>query len=194
VREALFSEDVLDNGNNSATVEIGADHVVVLRLLERQQAARKPLDAVREQIVQLIKDEKSRTLAEAKGSELLGLLQAGETSLAAVAQAESLEAQATELITRIAGEPSAPIVALAFSAAAPTTDQPVYKGAMSAADDYIIVALEEVKPGDFSSLPAMAQEQLWTNLNKVYGAVEMAAVLSELKAQASIDIPSQTDQ
>lgn len=194
VREALFSEDVLDNGNNSAAIEIGDDHVVVLRVLERQAAARQPLDAVVEQIRQLITDEKSRVLAKEKGSELLAGLQNGDATLDAVAEAESLEVQSTDLVSRNASEPAAAVVATAFAASEPETDQPVYHGRMSATGDYIIIALEEVKAGDFAGLPAMAQEQLRDNLNRVLGAAEMAAVLSILKAQASIDIPEQEDQ
>jgi len=194
VREAVFSEDVLDNGNNSAAIEIGTDHVIVLRVLERQEAARQPLDAVREQISQLIKDEKARALAAAKGKQLIADLQAGDTTLASIAATESLEVQTTELITRNVSEPAAAVVAAAFAVRTPATDQPVHEGVMSASGDYIIVALEEVKAGDFSSLPAVAQEQLWSNLNKVHGAAEMAAVLSNLKAQASIAIPEQEDR
>lgn len=193
VREAIFSEDVLANGNNSAPIEIGDDHIVVLRMLERQEAALQPLDVVREQIRQLLNDEKARALAEARGSELLAGLQDGELTLAAVAETETLEVQTTELITRNASQHPAPVVAAAFAARQPETDEPVFHGMMSASN-YIIVALEEVKAGDFASLPAMAQEQLWNNLNKVQGAAEMAAVLSILKAQASIEIPEQSDQ
>jgi peptidyl-prolyl cis-trans isomerase D len=194
VREALFNEDVLDNGNNSAAIEIGDDHVVVVRVVERQEAARQPLDAVVEQIRQLIRNEKSSVLAEEKGSELLAGLQNGDVTLDSIAEAESLEVQSTDLINRNASEPAAPVIATAFAASEPETDQPVYHGRMSASGDFIIIALEEVKAGDFSGLPAMAQEQLWNNLNKVQGAAEMAAVLSILKAQASIDIPEQEDQ
>jgi len=132
VRAALFSEDVLDNGNNSAAIEIGADHVVVLRVVERKEAARQPLDAVREQISQLINDEEARTLAAAKGKELIADLQAGDTTLASIAAAESLEVQATELITRNVREPAAAVVAAAFAVSAPDTDQPAFDGALSA--------------------------------------------------------------
>ena len=194
VRTALFSEDVLDNGNNSAAIEIGADHVVVLRVAERKEATRQPLETVREQISQLLNDEEARALAEAKGNELIAGLQSGDTTLVSIAETESLEVQATELITRNVSEPAAAVVTAAFTVSAPDADQPVYKGVMSASGDYIIVALEEVKAGDFSSLPAMAQEQLWSNLNKVHGAAEMAAVLSNLKTQASITIPEQDGQ
>lgn len=195
VREALFSEDVLDNGNNSATIEVDTDHVVVLHLLDRKEATLQPLDAVKEQIGIRLKDEKARTLAEAKGLLVLGELQGSTTvTLDSVAAAESLEVQETPLINRNASEPAAAIVAAAFAADEPTTDQPVYNGVLSASGDYIIIALEEVKAGDFSALPPVAREQLWGNLNKIHGAAEMAAVLSILKAQASINIPSQTDQ
>ena len=194
VREALFSEDVLDNGNNSAAIEIGPDHIVVLRILERQEAARQPLDTVREQISQLLMNEEARALAMAKGKQLIADLQAGATTLASIAATESLEVQTTALITRNVSEPAAAVVAVAFTVRAPVTDQPVHEGMMSASGDYIIVALEEVRAGDFSSLPAIAQEQLWSNLNKVHGAAEMAAVLSNLKAQATISIPEQQDR
>jgi peptidyl-prolyl cis-trans isomerase D len=195
VREALFSEDVLDNGNNSATVEIDTDHIVVLHLLDRKEAMLQPLDAVKEQIGIRLKDEKARTLAETKGLLMLGELQGSATlTLGSVAAAESLEVQETPLINRNASEPAAAIVATAFAADEPTTDQPVYKGVLSASGDYIIIALEEVKAGDFSALPPVAREQLWGNLNKIHGAAEMAAALSILKAQASINIPSRTDQ
>jgi peptidyl-prolyl cis-trans isomerase D len=194
VREALFSEDVLDNGNNSAAIEIGTDHIVVLRVLERHEAARQPLDAVREQISQLTKNEEARALAAARGKQLVADLQAGDATLASIAATESLEVQTTELITRNVSEPAAAVVAAAFAVRVPATDQPVHEGVLSASGDYIIVALEEVKAGDFSSLPAMAQEQLWSNLNKVHGAAELAAVLSNLKAQATITIPEQEDQ
>jgi len=194
VREALFSEDVLDNGNNSAAIEIGDDHIVVLRVVKRQEAARQPLDAVVEQIRQLIRDEKSRVLAGEKGRELLAGLQEGDVTLDSVAAAESLAVQSADLVTRNASVPAAAVVAAAFAASEPETDQPVYHGRMSASGNYIIIALEEVKAGDFAGLPAMAQEQLRDNLNKVQGAAEMAAVLSILKAQASINIPAQENQ
>ena len=191
----MFSEDVLDNGNNSAPVEIGTDHIVVLHLLDRKEATLQPLDAVKEQIGSLLKDEKARMLAETKGQVILGDLQGSATvTMESVAAAESLEIQEAPLINRNASEPAAAIVATAFAADEPTTDQPVYEGVLSASGDYIIIALDEVKAGDFSALPPVAREQLWANLNKVHGAAEMAAVLSILKAQASINITSQTDQ
>jgi len=194
VREALFSEDVMDNGNNSAAIEIGPDHVVVVRILETQESARKPLDTVKEQIKLLMVDENGRALADARGKQYLEDLQGGITALDEIATTESLEVQETTYITRNVSEPAAEIILTAFAADAPETDKPVYEGVMSAAGDYIIIALEEIKAGDFSNLPPAAQKQLWNNLNKLQGTAELAAVMRTIKAQASIDIPDQSEQ
>jgi len=194
VREALFSEDVMDNGNNSAAIEIGPDHVVVVRILERQEAARKPLDTVKEQIRLLMLDENSRALAEAKGKQYLADLQGGETDLDEIATIESLEVQETAYITRNVSEPAVEIIVAAFAADAPETDNPVFDGVMSVAGDYIIIGLEEIRAGDFSKLPPASQKQLWNNLNRVQGTAELAAVMQAIRAEASIDIPKQSTQ
>ena len=193
VREALFSEDVLDNGNNSAAIEIGPDHVVVIRVLERQESAQKPIETVKEQIRQITVAEKSRAQAQAKGEQYLADLRSSVTDLDTIATAESLQVQKTESITRVAAEPGAEVIAAAFAAAAPVADKPVHEGVLTAAGDYVIIALEEVKAGDFSSLPPVAQKQLWGNLNRLLGVAELAAVMSTLKAQASIEIPDQAE-
>jgi peptidyl-prolyl cis-trans isomerase D len=194
VREALFSDDVLDNGNNSAIIEIGPDHVVVVRILERQEAAQKPLETVKMQIRQIILTEKSRAQAEAKGEQYLADLRSSATDLDKIAVTESLEVQETADITRNAAGLAGGIVAAAFATAEPSADEPVYEGTRTADGDYAIIALEEIKDGDFSRLPPAAQQQLWGNLNRLQGTAEMAAVMNTLKAQASIEIPDQAEQ
>jgi peptidyl-prolyl cis-trans isomerase D len=194
VREALFSEDVMDNGNNSAAIEIGPDHVVVIRVLERQEAAQKPLETVKAPIRQILVAENGRAQAEAKGQQYLADLRSSATDLDTIATAESLQVLATENITRNAVEPAADIVITAFAAAEPSADKPVHAGAMTATGDYVIIALEEIIAGDYSRLPPAVQEQLWGNLNKLQGVAEMAAVMNTLKAQASIDVPDQAEQ
>jgi peptidyl-prolyl cis-trans isomerase D len=194
VREALFSEDVMDNGNNSAAIEIGPDHVVVIRVLERQEAAQKPLETVKAPIRQILVAENGRAQAEAKGQQYLADLRSSATDLDTIATAESLQVLATENITRNAAEPAADIVITAFAAAEPSADKPVHAGAMTATGDYVIIALEEIIAGDYSRLPPAVQEQLWGNLNKLQGVAEMAAVMNTLKAQASIDVPDQAEQ
>jgi len=192
--ETAFSEDVLLNGNNSASVEVAPDHVVVLRVLEHQEAAQQSLEAVRTDVERLTRNEKARALAEARGKEILASLTAGETTLAASAEADAVTLHSTELIQRNASEPAREIVSAAFTLNTPAEGETVYKGLPARNGDYVIIALEQVKDGNFQDLPEAARQQAWRSLSQVRGQAEMAAVLSVLKDQSVIQIPDQSDQ
>ena len=192
--ETAFSEDVLLNGNNSATVEIGPDHVVVMRMLDHQEAAQQPLEEVRAVVEQLTRDEQARTLAEARGKELLASLTDGETTLDAIAKADEITLDSTELIQRNASEPAREIVNAAFSLQTPDEGETVYDGHATRSGDYVIIALQQVKDGNFTDLPETARKQAWRSLSQVQGEAEMAVVMTTLKDQAEIQIPDQSDQ
>lgn len=192
--ETAFSEDVLLNGNNSAAVEVGPDHVIVMRMLEHQEAAQQPLEEVRAAVEQLTRDEQARALAEARGKELLASLTAGETTLDAIAKADEITLDSTELIQRNASEPAREIVNAAFSLQAPDEGETVYDGHATRSGDYVIIALQQVKDGNFTDLPETARKQAWRSLSQVQGEAEMAVVMTTLKDQAEIQIPDQSDQ
>ena len=192
--ETAFSEDVLLNGNNSAAIEIAPDHVVVLRMLEHQQAAQQPLEEVRAAVEQLTRDEQARALAEARGKELLASLTAGETTLDAITKADEITLASTELIQRNASEPAREIVNAAFSLQTPGEGETVYDGHATRSGDYVIIALQQVKDGNFTDLPETARKQAWRALSQVQGEAEMAVVMTTLKDQAEIQIPDKSDQ
>ena len=192
--ETAFSEDVLLNGNNSAAIEIAPDHVVVMRMLEHQQAAQQPLEEVRAAVEQLTRDEQARALAEARGKELLASLTAGETTLDAITKADEITLASTELIQRNASEPAREIVNAAFSLQTPGEGETVYEGHATRSGDYVIIALQQVKDGNFTDLPEAARKQAWRALSQVQGEAEMAVVMTTLKDQAVIQIPDKSDQ
>jgi peptidyl-prolyl cis-trans isomerase D len=194
VVDAAFSEDVLLNGNNSEPVEIGPDHVVVLRVKEHQQATQQALEDVRADVERMVRVEKTRALAEERGRELLDNLMAGKTTLDAVAETEGVAVSSTEMIQRNASEPAREIVNAAFSLQAPNEGETVFKGVTSHNGDYVIVALEQVRDGDFSALPESARKQAARSLGQLQGEAELAAVIAVLKSQAVIEIPDQPDQ
>ena len=194
VIEAAFSEDVLLNGNNSAPLEIAPDHIVVIRVLEHQEASQQPLEEVRADVERLARDQRARDLAAARGKELLAELTAGETTLDDVAATEKLTSHKTELILRNATEPAREIVTAAFSLQTPDEGETVYDGLATRSGDYVIIALEQIKEGSISDLPETARQQAWRGLSKLQGEAEMAAVMTDLKDQAVIDIPPSSDQ
>jgi peptidyl-prolyl cis-trans isomerase D len=192
--EAAFSEDVLLNGNNSASVEVAPDHVVVLRILEHQESAQQPLEEVRADVEQLTSNEQARALVEARGKEILANLNTGDTTLVASAEANKVTFLSTELIQRNATEPAREIVSAAFTLNAPDEGETAYTGLPARNGDYFIIALEQVKDGNFQDIPEAARKQAWRSLSQVRGQTEIAATLSVLKEQSDIQIPNQPDQ
>jgi peptidyl-prolyl cis-trans isomerase D len=191
--ETAFSEDVLLNGNNSAAIEIGEDHVVVLRILEHQEAARQALDEVREQVRELASDEQARALAEEQGKGLLSALQDGSATLDSIAEERSLQPGQTPLLGRNAGEPDNALVRQVFTLPRPSADSPVYGGFMMRQGDYALVALDEVKDGDLGALPEASRKQAWQAYNRAQGTTELAVVLKILEEQATIRIPGEDE-
>ena len=194
VVETAFSEEVLLDGNNSAPVEIGEDHVVVIRVLEHQEAAPQTLDAVRDLVSERLKDEKARALASEQGKALLAAVHAGET-LEAVAERQGLKVVATEMLERRADKPEPGMVQAAFALPRPgEATTPVYGEYIAPDGDYVIIALDEVRDGNLAALPEAVQKQSRENLGQVMGMEEMAAIMAGLKAHAVIQIPEQTEQ
>ena len=192
--ETAFSEDVLLNGNNSAAVEIAPDHVIVLRVLEHQVSAQRPLEEVRADVEQLTRNEQAGARAEATGNEILAQLNTGDTTLEASAAASNVTFLSTELIQRNASEPAREIISAAFTLKAPDEGETAYTGFPARNGDYVIIALAQVEDGNFQDLPEAARKQAWRSLSQVRGQTEMAAVLSVLKDQSVIQIPDQSDQ
>ena len=194
VVEAAFSEDVLLNGNNSAPLEIAPDHLVVIRVLEHQEASQQPLEEVRADVEQLARDQQARELAATRGKEFLAELNAGKATLDDIAAAEKLTSQRTGLILRNATDPAQEIVTAAFSLQPPDEGETVYEGLATRGGDYVIIALEQIKEGNIADLPESARQQALRSLSQLRGEAEMAAVMTVLRDQAEIEIPPASDQ
>jgi peptidyl-prolyl cis-trans isomerase D len=193
VIEAAFSDDVLLGGNNSKVVEMGEDHMLVLRVSAHQKSAQKPLEEVNDLIRQDLLDEQVRALAKAKGEELLASLQAG-VALEEIAKQQVLETGRTDLLGRQAATPQRSLVQKAFSLATPKDGETVSGGFVMNDGNYAIVLLEETSEGRLESLNESSRVQSSQELGKLQGAADMAAVMAALNEQATVLIPKDKDQ
>ncbi|MDX1696974.1 MAG: SurA N-terminal domain-containing protein [Thiohalobacterales bacterium] len=194
VVEASYSEDVLGNGNNSTTIEIGEDHIVVLRVLEHQVPMPQPFDEVRDTISDLVRDEKIRTLLEEQGEAWITDLRQGSKAFTDVAAAAGTEVQEHPLTSRDAGSPDRAIISQAFSLPPPDGDTPVYSGFHAARGGYVIVALHEVRDGVIDELSEEQRTQARRGMTRFTGTGEVLRAQAELHSKASIVIPADDDQ
>lgn len=78
VIEAAFSKEVLEDGQNSELVELGKEHVVVLRAKERRPARQLELAEVSERIRDLLRESMVRDQVRERGEAALQALRAGK--------------------------------------------------------------------------------------------------------------------
>jgi peptidyl-prolyl cis-trans isomerase D len=90
--EAAFSKEVLDEAQNSEVVEIGKEHVVVLRLKQHHPARQRELAEVRAQIQEKLQQQLMQRLAQQAAEQVLARVRAG-SSIEEVARADSYEWQ-----------------------------------------------------------------------------------------------------
>jgi peptidyl-prolyl cis-trans isomerase D len=192
VVNAAFQEDVLEAGNNSESVELGDNHLVVLRILEHQPAEKQPLESVKDEVTAEVRDAKARELASTRGDSLLKELRSG-TPLADIASAQQLKVRTTGLIGRNATDPASRIVTEAFMLPPAAEKGQSTTGFTLDSGDYVLLALEEIKDGDFSSLSEDDQLKVRQELDRIIGGAEVNAFTDELKNSAQITIPEQSN-
>lgn len=185
VREAAFGDDVYKDGTNSTPIEIGPDHVVVIRLNDRQPSTTRPLEEVRGEIVTQLRNEQARERAKTTGAALLEQLQQGGDSGSLVA-AQNMQWTAPRFVKRNEPGQDAAIVNAAFSAGRPESEQPRYAGIALANGDYAIARVTAVKDGDIAALDEAARKGLQQTETRARGSAEQQAVISSLVQRADV--------
>jgi peptidyl-prolyl cis-trans isomerase D len=186
VIKAVFSEDVLQNRQNSPLVAIGEDRAVVLRVTKHEPAKPKPLEEVRPQIEAELKRQAAEAAAAKRGAEALKQLQDGAAWSQVTADLK-VTSTGKRAIQRHDSEAPAEVVELAFSAPAPkSADVPQYVGKTTADGGYAIVALMQVTTPDPKSEAADERKSRVAQTARQKGNEEFGAYLAELERNAKI--------
>ena len=151
LREAVFAPDVLEDGNNTAAIELGDDRAVVARVLSHQPRQLRPLADVRPEIEALLVRQSARqALAEAHES-ALARVEAGE-STAAVADDYGLSWQTVESARRADERVPAAVLEAAFAMPRPPEDGKSVGFASLNEEGEAVVTVTRVVEGDAAAL------------------------------------------
>jgi peptidyl-prolyl cis-trans isomerase D len=187
VVEAAFSDLVLLQGSVSDPVNLDENRLVMIKLKEHLPVAVKPLAEVRDEIVTTLSDNQALDNAKAKANEILAAVQSGNSELEVLAEEYALEHGVHESIKRNSQVPDAVLVSEIFRLQKPTEVKPV-EAVLPTSTGFAIVELNNVVQGatdDGMPLIAMQHERVISNSN---GSMENAAVMSQLRAVANIEI------
>ena len=183
VRTAAFTDDVLKSGKNSEPVETEEGQVVVMRKANYEAAAQKPLDMVKQDIVQVLGEEEARKLTKQTGEALFKKLSAGQ-DWKAISELKLGDEKAVEKVgfvgradTKIAQKKKKK----AFTMSAPAKDKVTWTSLSLANGDYSVIRLNAIKPGE-AKLDDAATKQY----DQSIGSRELNAVLEALREKADI--------
>ncbi len=175
VLKAAFSETVVSEGLNSEVIELGDNHVIVVRKKDYQPAGTKSFEDVKDSIVARLKQDKANEMAKVEADALLAKLDAGDTSV---------ELTKVASLSRNAQNIAPSIVTKAFQL--PTAELPS-TGTAGLASGYAVVVLDGVnaaKAAEPAMLAAIKQR-----LNAQYSEADYRALVAALKSSAEVLYP-----
>jgi len=192
IRGAAFSEEVLQ-GNNSAPVELDAEHLLVLRQLEHKAASTRDLSAVKPDIIKILLNDKAKALAAEKAKQIKTRLQAGE-SIQAVVAGDKLAVKQVKGLARTNTDLPEPLKEAIFKAAKPVGGKPSILIAPLPSGEQVVVSLSKVTEGVMSESDKKQFDLAQKNIANAFGQGEFNAVLNSLQADADISIQSKPQQ
>jgi len=149
VRNAAFSEAVLQEGLNSDVIELEDRQLIVLRLKQHQPEFVPELSEVREQVLSVVQNRKKAEQFESRANSALAQLKNGDITLSQLAEQQQLILQQPEPLERTNSDVPAVLTRAVFTLAKPGSDgRPVYSGVSISESEYALVALEAVMSGD----------------------------------------------
>ena len=189
--DAAFSNEVLQERQNSQPVPIGEDSVVVLRVTDHKPSIQLPLAQVQEQIVNRLREDKARAAATEAATALAKRINAGESLATAAASVGSTPAASQSVGRRgPTAEGAAPMVPellkAIFQAPRPAGAGKVSAGvATLASGDPAVFVVSAATPGSPASFGGNLAEQARA-LASQNAAIEFDAYLNELRRTAKV--------
>jgi len=183
---AAFSDEVLEEGINSDVIEPRPNglEAVVLRVVEHEEPATKPLNEVRDRIVGILRDKRAADAATAKAAELSQAVGAGG-DLATVSS--GYEVEEPGLITRDAAQVPGQIRDYAFGLARPAKGKASYGSLPLSDGDAAAVVVSEVMDGSLKDLDEATRVQMSKGLAQGIGRSYYEDFLTDLESRAHIE-------
>lgn len=186
VKEAVFSPDVMLDGNNSSIVEITPNHHVVVRLNSHSPASVQPLEDVREEVVQMYKQEEARSIAETRAKEMVAMLQDGDLTRY-VADQYGLTWQVSSAVSRYQPDQNREVVRQAFSLPRPAKDDKSVGYTVLDSGDVVVISVTNVKNQPASQMKAQELAGFTRVLSSFNGNTDLQELQESLTQQSDIN-------
>jgi peptidyl-prolyl cis-trans isomerase D len=185
VTNTLFTPELLEDRVNSEVLEVESEHIVVVRVLDYQAAATKPLEEVSAQIKTKLINDKASTLIKEYAEGLFAQLKEGK-ALADIAQEETQEVKSEAALKRQTYNVDPAIVSEAFELPHPVDGQPQLAMVELNNGNAALLQLNEVITPELSEEVDAQQKR---NIEMSHANKSYTALLAALEAQAEVARP-----
>ena len=190
VSDAIFNGGLVGAngapGMNSDIITVDGDRAFVIRIAEHKAEAIKPLAEVREQVIAQIKHQKAEQQAKLDADKLLNALKLGKGDEAM--KAAGLSFGEAKTLTRTGQDP---ISQAAFNLPLPVKDKPAYGVANDMQGNVVLLALDQVKPGD---MPAEQKKAMVQGITQNNAQITFEALMTNLRKEAKIKMGDSIEQ
>lgn len=182
-----FDPELIQSGQNSDAIELGQNHIVVLRVIDHKPAQTRPLAEAREQVLTDLRHKKAAARAEQSGQAILAGLKAGQPD-SALETALEVEWSEAEGVKRDDVLVSRAILRHAFRLGKPENGQPLMTGAALGSGDYALVVVTAAQEGEAAPADADLRQDLDLELKRALGGAEWRGFLQNARDNANVDI------
>ena len=186
VKRAAFSEMLIEDGTASDPIEIGPQHSVLIRVLEHEPAAARPLAEVRSEVEAAVRADRRAKAAVAAAEAALERLRAGE-ALAAVAGADA-QLMPLSGLPRGAPAPSPEANRAIFAAPAPEEGKPSFGRFALPGGRQAVFAVNAVHPGKPEELPQEQRKLLRQQFAQLEGAAAAEDYVRRIRGQFKVQV------
>ena len=135
-----FDPELIRSRNNSDAIELSDNHIVVLRVLEHKEAATKPLEDVRDEVIASIRLKLAREKINETGDRIVAELKSGVNPESVISHS-GIEWTTTEKVKRDDMFINRAILRSIFEAGKPNSDEPIITSQRLGSGDYAIIVI-----------------------------------------------------
>lgn len=187
VAAAAFEPDVLSGERNSDAIDIDAQNMVAVHVVDHRPSAVRPLEEVRADIVSTLKEKQAREQGLATAKRWIEEIEKGK-SIAALAQGPGITLRRDVVLVRERpGDTNPAIVEAVFAAARPKA-QPVAGQVDLGKQGFAVYVLESVKDGNPASADVAAKAKVRQEILQRRGADYYVSYRAGLRKTAEVEI------
>lgn len=187
VVSAAFGDEVLARNNNSETIELARNHIVVLRLKEHQPEAQRALQEVKPGIVNTLKRDKAKAQAVELAVAVLERVRSGEKP-DELAKALDIKWNEQQSVRRDAADVDRAILSEVFSLPKPADGEQKYKQVALPSGDQAVVILYGVEDGKPDEASSEERQQVEGKLQQAGSNTDLSSVIATIRSATDITI------